>query len=87
MKDSNCYVRFNHLKIVVEKVLSGDMSIIKLADEIFSQSPYCTTHRMIDYTHLRLQRHRKLLLLTNINMQSTFLPDMPTNVHRIKKLF
>jgi len=29
---------------------------------------------MIDYTHLRHPRHRKLLLLTIINMQSTFLP-------------
>jgi len=59
-------------KIVVEKVLSGDLSIISLTDKIFSHCPYCTTHRMIDYTHVRHQRHRKLLLLTVINPQSTF---------------
>ena len=73
MKDSNCHVRFNHLKIVVEKVLSGDLSIISLTDKIFSQCPHCTTHRMIDYTHLRHQRHRKLLLRMVINVQYTFL--------------
>jgi len=39
MKDSNWHVRFNHLEIVVEKVLSGDVSIIELTDKnIFTVS-------------------------------------------------
>jgi len=42
---------------------------------------------MIDYTHLRHQRHRKLLLLTIINMQSIFLPAMLPNIHRFQKFF
>jgi len=42
---------------------------------------------MIDYTHLRHQRHRKLLLLTIINMQSTFFPAILPNVYRFKKFF
>jgi len=42
---------------------------------------------MIDYMHLRHQRHTKLLLLTIINMQSTFLPAMLLNIHRFKKAF
>jgi len=40
----------------------------------YLQCPYCTAHRMINYTHLHHQPHRKLLLLTVVNMQSTFLP-------------
>jgi len=48
---------------------------------------YYTTHRMIDYTHLHHQRHRKLLLLTIINMQSTFLPVILPNAHRFKQFF
>ena len=42
---------------------------------------------MIDYTHMCHQRHTKLLLLTIINMQSTFLPAMLPNVHRFKSFF
>jgi len=53
----------------------------------YLQCPYCTTRRMIDYTHLRHQRHRKLLLLTIINMQSTFIPAILPNVYRFKKFF
>jgi len=41
---------------------------------------------MIDYTHLRHQRRRKLLLPTIINVQSTFLPAILPNVHRFKKI-
>ena len=57
-------------------------TLFNLLTKIFSQCPYCTTHKMIDYTHLRLQRHRKMPLLTIINMQSTFLPAILLNVHR-----
>jgi len=40
---------------------------------------------MIDYTHLRHQRHRKLLLFAIINVQSTFLRAVLPNFHRFKK--
>jgi len=37
--------------------------------------------------HLRHQRHKKLRLLTIIDMQSTFLPAILPDVHRFKKFF
>jgi len=46
--------------------------------------PYSTTRRMIDYLHLRHQHHRKLLLLTIIKVQSTFLPAVLPDVYQFK---
>jgi len=42
---------------------------------------------MIDYTHLHHQHPRKLLLLTIIDVQSTFLPAILSNTDRFKSFF
>ena len=74
-------------KYSLKKYCLEMIALFNWLTKIFSQCAYSTTHRMIDYTHRRHQRHRKLLLLTIINVQSTFLSAILPNVHRFKKFF
>jgi len=42
---------------------------------------------MVDYTHLRHQRHRKQLMLTTISVRFTFLFAILPSVYQFKKVF
>jgi len=44
-------------------------ALFNQSTKIYSQYPYCTTHKMIEYMHLRHQRHAKLPSLTIIRVQ------------------
>jgi len=73
VKQSNCHIRFNHLKIVAEQVLPGiNVNIIYLTDKnIFTVSI--------------LQNPQNLLMI--INMQSIFLPQCCQMFTDLKQFF